>query len=45
MNNDIVWDEETQQFITVPDGDVATHKEIKEYIDEVYGTKVGIKWI
>lgn len=41
----IIWDEENQQFITVPDGDVATHKQIKDFIDTIYGNNSGIKWL
>lgn len=32
---DIIYNEESQQFLTVPDGDVASHKEIKEDYDNV----------
>ena len=28
---EIFWSDEDQKFYTIPDGDVATHKEIKEY--------------
>ena len=32
---EIIWSEEDQTYFTVPDGDIATHKQIHEY----YNTK------
>lgn len=34
----VYWNEEEQEFYTTPDGDKATHKEIKDYFE-----KEGIK--
>lgn len=31
-SNDLVWSEEDQQYITVPDGNVATHEQIRKYL-------------
>lgn len=28
---EIIWSEEDQTYFTVPDGDIATHKQIHEY--------------
>lgn len=28
---EIIWSEEDQTYFTVPDGDIATHKQIYEY--------------
>ena len=30
---DIFWSNESQEFYTIPDGDVATPKQIKEYYE------------
>ena len=29
----VYWSEESQEFYTTPDGDKATHKQIKEYYE------------
>lgn len=29
----VYWSEENQEFYTTPDGDKATHKQIKEYYE------------
>lgn len=31
---DIFWSDESQKFITIPDGDDATQKQIKEYYEK-----------
>lgn len=36
---EIIWSEEDQTYFTVPDGDIATHKQIHEY----YNTKTLIE--
>ena len=41
---EIFWGDEDQRFITIPDGDVATHKQIKDYYENKYGIKVEIQW-
>ena len=28
---EIIWSEENQQYITLPDGDIATHKQIYDH--------------
>ena len=28
---EIIWSEEDQTYFTIPDGDIATHKQIHEY--------------
>lgn len=28
---EIIWSEENQQYITIPDGDTATHKQIHDH--------------
>lgn len=28
---EIVWNEENQQYITIPDGNIATHKQIHDH--------------
>ena len=30
---EIIWSDDEQKFITMPDGDTATHFEIKEYYE------------
>lgn len=30
---EIIYNREDQKFFTIPDGDVATHEQIKEYFD------------
>lgn len=41
---EIVWSDENQEFITIPDGDIATHKEIKDYYENKKEIEVEIKW-
>ena len=36
---EIIWSEEDQTYFTVPDGDIATHKQIHEY----YNTKTLVE--
>ena len=36
---EIIWSEEDQAYFTVPDGDIATHKQIHEY----YNTKTLVE--
>lgn len=36
---EIIWSEEDQAYFTVPDGDIATHKEIHDY----YNAKILVK--
>lgn len=31
---DIIWNEEDKQYITVPDGDIATHKQIHDFYNK-----------
>lgn len=28
---EVIWSEEEQKFITIPDGDIATHRQIYDY--------------
>ena len=32
---EIIWSEEDQTYFTVPDGDIATHKQIHEYYNNI----------
>lgn len=41
---EIIWSDENQEFITIPDGDIATHKEIKDYYEKKKEIEVEIKW-
>lgn len=34
VTNNLIWSNEDQCYITIPDGDVATHKQIKEYYEQ-----------
>ena len=36
---EIIWSEEDQAYFTVPDGDIATHKEIHDY----YNTRTVVE--
>ena len=41
---EIFWSEESQEFITIPDGDTATPREIKNYYENNKEIEVEIKW-
>ena len=36
---ELIYDEEEQLYFTVPDGDIATHKQVKEYYEDVINNK------
>lgn len=38
MSN-VFWSIEDQKFYTIPDGDEATHQQIKEYFESKYNNK------
>lgn len=33
IGTDLVWSDDSQKFITIPDGDEATHEQIKRYFE------------
>ena len=35
----LFWSDEDQKFYTIPDGDIATHKQVKEYYEDVINNK------
>lgn len=37
---EIFWSDEDQKFITLPDGDEATHKQIKDYYSKKKGPTI-----
>ena len=39
----IIYNIEDQKFYTIPDGDVATHQQIKEYFENKINTYLDLK--
>ena len=39
---EIFWNREDQKFHTIPDGDIATHKEINDYFISCMGSKINM---